>query len=815
MPDRDKAEPSETTAPPEDPNPPVGSMPRIPTSEIKQPVGLLGRLGLAGSRTTGDDAGAPTDSDAGPGFHEDWVKTEPTGALAYTPETVKAEEPRPRTDHVLPSGSVDLPGSPDDRSKTEPDWDGVTPRTAEAPIVAPSVTSDVAPVVAPSATTGAAGGASVGGTPVGGTSVGDTPVDDARHDAAGTSAAPAGARHPDPAARTRPVPAPDPAPAPADDPRPDDPAAEATGTRAGRPQGRGRKTRPGWPVRPGRPASRPAASSGFDAPAPRAGTTRKPNAWKIPAARRPKPVPAAPPTATTAPIDPAVARVANVAPPEARTATQPVAPPVPPARARPGNPLPTVARAAGKANPAARRMFSKLMQTESPPTQAFSIVDRLVGSPYANPTIQQPAEYDANARQTLDFALDLAEAMFRFGAGALQAETSVIAVTASLGLRNVDVEITNQSIHINYAPQDQNPVSLLRVVRSWTGNYRGLANLHRLVSEIVAGGVTRMQAATRLHEILRQPKPFPRWVAAAGGGGFVAAFVPFIGGNWLGALLGFGSFLLISKIMNVVGSWRVPEFFSIGLGAAVTTAIAMFLWAVNAPISPAVVVAGGIMLLLPSARFVSAVQDAINGFPVTAAGRFFSSLLIYGAIVAGITAALVVGSMLGIPPLDVANVAQIDYPKPFLAFLVVVAVMCVAIFEQTSHSLVLPTGGVALAGYLAYLLAAQFGVGERLTPAVAAVVVGGFGRWVAMKMGAPQLVVAVPAVAFLLPGLMIFRAMYGITIDAAQMSIGLIQMFNAFTIILAVAGGVVLGDTVARPFTKGWITHERRRIRRR
>lgn len=778
MPDRKTPEPSETTERPEDPNPPVGSMPRIPTSEIKQPVGLLSRLGLAGSKGTEDDdgAGATGDADVSPGFHEDWVKTEPTGALAYIPEAVEPDEQaRPRTDHVLPSGSVDLPGSPDDRSKTEPDWDGVTPRTAEAPVVetprgtpaAPDAHADAPAPAAPAA-------------------------DGATDDAQTATAAPA---------------ATDSSPAPAT---------------TGAPSGRGRKSRPGWPGRPGKPSNRSTAPGAGAAKPAAPGGPRKPTAWKIPAARRPKPAPSVPPPTTTVPIDPAVARVGNVVPPEARTgpqtaAQQVVAPGTTRARppVRPANPLPTVARAASKANPAARRMFSKIMHTESPPTQAFSIVDRLVGSPYANPTIQQAPEFDANARQILEFALDLAEAMFRFGAGALQAETSVIAVTASLGLRNVDVEITNQSIHLNHAPKDQNPVALLRVVRSWTSNYRGLANLHGLVSDIVAGEATRTQAADRLHEILRQPKPFPRWMATAGGGGFTAAFVFFIGGSWLGALLGFLSFILITWIMDTVGRWRVPEFFTIGLGSAVTTAIAMLLWAVHAPISPAVVVAGGIMLLLPSSRFVSAVQDAINGFPVTAAGRFFSSLLIYGAIIAGITAALVAGAMLGMRRLDVANVAQIDYPKPFLIFLVFVAVACVGVFEQTAHSLVLPTAGVALAGYLAYLLAEQFGVGERLTPAVAAVVVGGLGRWVALRMGAPQLVVAVPAVTFLLPGLMIFRAMYGITIDSGDMSVGLIQMFNAFTIILAIAGGVVLGDTVARPFTKGWNTHERRRIRRR
>lgn len=763
MSDRDKPEPSEITAPTQDPNPKAGVMPRIPTSEIKQPAGLFSRLARSANRSSeNDDEVASETEDTAPGYHDDWVKTEPTGALAYTPEASDAvEQARPRTDHVLPSGSVDLPGSPDDRSKTEPVWDGITPRTAEVPIAAPP-----APTASP--------------------------------------------RLPERADATA---------APAQEAKQvSEPSATTSPEQRVKPS---RKTQPGWPGRtPGAPKKGAAKTAEDSGPAPSTGSTRKPAPWKIPAARRPKPAPAAPPTTTSVPIDPAVARVSNVVAPEARTGPSAKASPKTTPRPAPApfhapNPLPSVARAAGKATPAAKRAFSKLMHTESPPTQAFSIVDRLVGSPYANPLIQQPGEFDANARQTLEFALDMAESMFRFGAGALQAETSVIAVTASLGLSNVDVEITNQSIHINYAPQDQNPVSLLRVVRSWTGNYRGLALLHGLVSEIIAGGVTRTQATDRLREILRQPKPYPRWMATMGGGGFCAAFVMFIGGSWFGALVALISFCLITGIMNVVGSWRVPEFFTIGLGSAVTTGIAMLLWAVNAPISPAVVVAGGIMLLLPSSRFVSAVQDAINGFPVTAAGRFFSSLLIYGAIIAGITAALVTGTLLGMRRLDVSNIDQISYPTAFLAFLVAVAVFCVSIFEQTARSLLLPTAGVALTGYLALLLAQAIGVGDRMAPAVAAIVVGGVGRWVAMKMTAPQLVVAVPAVTFLLPGLTIFRAMYGITIDAGDMSVGLLQMFNAFAIIVAIAGGVVLGDTVARPFTKGWITHERRRIRRR
>lgn len=102
----------------------------------------------------------------------------------------------------------------------------------------------------------------------------------------------------------------------------------------------------------------------------------------------------------------------------------------------------------------AKRMLRRLVQGENPPTAPMSIVDRLAGSPYANPIIHVGG-VDASARKTIDFALHMAESMFRYGAGALEVETSIIAVTAALGLKNIEVDITNQSVQINYAPKEQ------------------------------------------------------------------------------------------------------------------------------------------------------------------------------------------------------------------------------------------------------------------------------------------------------------------------------------------------------------------------
>lgn len=463
---------------------------------------------------------------------------------------------------------------------------------------------------------------------------------------------------------------------------------------------------------------------------------------------------------------------------------------------------------------AAKRMLRRLVQGENPPTAPMSIVDRLAGSPYANPMIQVGG-VDTSARKTLDFALHLAETMFRYGAGALEVETSIIAVTAALGLKNIEVDITNQSVAINYAPKDQPPIALLRVVRSWTNNYAGLAKVHRLVTDIVAGGVGRDEAIRRLDEAITSPKPFPRWMVTMAFGVFAAVFVGVLGGGPASSAIAFVANLGVSLLARQLGRWRVPDFFTTAACAFAVTLSALLLWRFGLTNAPAIVVVGGILLLLPTGRLVSSVQDAINGFPVTAAGRFLSTLLTFGALVAGIAVAFVVGAMTGMEAIDVTQTFPPAYDLWVLVIFVALAVIAIGITEQTSWELLLPTAGVGVVGYFVLLGAGSLGVGDRFSPALAAVVIGLLARVVALKMGAPQLVVAVPAALILLPGLTIFRSMYVLTIEESEILLGAGGMLNAGAIVLGTAGGIVLGDTLARPLTRSLASNERRRARRR
>ncbi|HEY4536073.1 MAG TPA: threonine/serine exporter family protein [Enteractinococcus sp.] len=450
--------------------------------------------------------------------------------------------------------------------------------------------------------------------------------------------------------------------------------------------------------------------------------------------------------------------------------------------------------------------------TESLPTQALRLVDRLQDSPYQLTGARYKAVAEAKeAHNTMLLALKLGETMFRFGAGALEVETSIIVVTQAYGVFDAEVDITNQSISLNFAPVGEPPATYQRVVRSWESDYAGLADLHQLVTEIAAGVVERDDAHARLAAIRQRKKTFPTWVSFVANGLWASLFVVFIGGSWFSALLTLGASTLTMATVYLIGKWRAPDVFATMAGGVMATLIAFGLYWTDVFRDPALMIAASLILLVPSLRIVSAIQDGINGFPVTSAGRMVASLLTYVGLVAGIAIGIVVVSMLGAPEIDITAMPSRQYPPWLITILVGVAAMGMSVAEQTRMQLILPTGVVSAVGYLVYLGAVEIGLGPSIAPAVAAVVVGFCGRIAALSLGAPQLVVAVPASIFLLPGLMIFRAMYEIGTNVDMMSGGVMVLLQASVIIMAMATGLVLGDSLARPLTSGLKSNERRR----
>ena len=455
----------------------------------------------------------------------------------------------------------------------------------------------------------------------------------------------------------------------------------------------------------------------------------------------------------------------------------------------------------------------RMMRSENLPTAPMRVVERLANSPFANPRRRKE---NTEARKTLNFALRMAETMFHFGAD-------------SYGVEDVDIDITNQSVIINYISEygihsDANEATdenggvfshtVVRVVRSWSDNYAGLTETHRLVKTITNGELSRSEAEARLNRILSKPKPYPRWLVSLCNSLAAAVLTIGIGGTWPGAIVSFVTFALVQVVAGKLASWRIPSFFTMAACSAVVTLIAMALWAIGAPISPPHIVASGLIMLLPTLTLVSTIQDAINGFPVTSAGRLVATGLSFLGLIVGIAIAISITSYAGFEEIKVDSVIFSGAQPLVNIIFMLIATALIAVTVQVKPEHILYGVFSAFCGLMVYHLFGWLGAGGRMISMLGAIGVGSASALIAQRRVIPQVVIAVPGLTFLLPGLTIFRGMYTLTVNIDPVT-GIIPMLNAGAIIMSMAAAVVLGNYLMRPLMSKDPQVRRRLVRRR
>lgn len=466
-------------------------------------------------------------------------------------------------------------------------------------------------------------------------------------------------------------------------------------------------------------------------------------------------------------------------------------------------------------------------------TETMPLVETLRHTPYRHAKVRQAVAEEREARASLDLALRVGELMLRCGAGAPQVESSVIAVAAAAGLDNLEVDITLQSLLVQCTTPSGHPITMLRVVRSATRDFARLAAVHTFVEQLVAGDYDRESAAARLREIRRAPRFWPRWVVRAASGVLAGAIAVMLGAGPFAALVAAVAGLLVGFAARALGRRGLPDFYQSAIGGFIATAMAWAaFWLGSTGVVSvssnefAYVVAGGIVVLLPGRTVASAFEDAISGYSVTGAGRMFGVFLTTAGIILGVatglslTLALTEMLDLSLAAPSIIATRQLDAPVGLALVGAFIVGMSGAVSLRSRRGLVLPSGLLAaLAVGVSLAVGRADGLGQLSAVGTAATILGFFGRLGALRLGAPAMVLVVPASYSLLPGLAIFRGLYemvnGSRADAGTLSLqgGLTTLLGAMAVLLAVAAGSVLGDYLAAPFDRTLV--QKRRVRAR
>ncbi|MGY1721259.1 MULTISPECIES: threonine/serine ThrE exporter family protein [unclassified Blastococcus] len=425
----------------------------------------------------------------------------------------------------------------------------------------------------------------------------------------------------------------------------------------------------------------------------------------------------------------------------------------------------------------------------------------------------QPSRVDAGtARSALGLALRIGESMMAVGASAADVTATVLRVAAAYGLTDCQVDVTFTSLTISYDPDDVPPLVLMRIVRPRGLDYTRLQGITDLVSAIQAEGLDLKDAHRRLDDVLSAPHPYRRPIHALGWSG-VAGCVAFqLGGGWLVALVAAVTTAVIEQTLRALDRRGLPMFFQQVAGAAVATGAAVLLLAWEVEVRTSLVVAAGIVVLLAGLSFVGAAEDAISGFPVTAAARAFEVLMLTTGIVVGIAAVLDLARRAEFP-LRVLEPSTSTVP---FAVAVAAAAGMAGFWAVASHARPLAVGVATVAGALTWTTAstaAVFGAGPAVASAAAAVVVGFCGGALTDRLRIPPLLLAVCGIVPLLPGLAIYRGLFAVVVEA-DVSGGMNALVGAAAIGLALAAGVVLGRFFGRPLGGSQDRFDRR-VRRR
>ena len=450
----------------------------------------------------------------------------------------------------------------------------------------------------------------------------------------------------------------------------------------------------------------------------------------------------------------------------------------------------------------ARRTVGKLVSGTTENTQPVPIVTALKGTPYQAPVqAQEPSEDEA--RMILDLAADIAAMMMRAGAGTSDVEVSVIAACTACGLATVEVDLTSNTLVVHYSTSDGRLLTVMRVNRGESTHFAKLASVHKLVTDLVDGRLEFHEARSRLDAIRTQRRPFPEWFTTGAWGLMVGALVLLLGGGPIAVPLGIAMAIVVFQLGKLLGRTHLPAFFITALQAASATLIATIAGDVGIINSPQYLVAAGIVLLLPTQSLYSAVQDALTNFPLTAAGRVVGVFMTLAGIVSGIALGIVCGQAIGLGHIEVLVPKTSPHVVTAILSMVAAAVVSMsgAVAMSARRRFILPAALVGLASHITMMSLTLLDVDNVLASLLAATVTGFLSRPLALRLGAPAIVLMIPGIYTLLQGLSIFTAVYQIASESENVSfaVGLSSLFTAILANAALAVGAVLGSYLALP----------------
>ena len=401
----------------------------------------------------------------------------------------------------------------------------------------------------------------------------------------------------------------------------------------------------------------------------------------------------------------------------------------------------------------------------------------------------------ARLHAVFDLAMRIGEGLLSNGAAASEVTATVLRVTSSSGLRNVSVQVTFNEVTISYlADESAMPFTRVRSASARVQDFDRLAAFEDISHQYLAGELSLDEARRRASAIPQRPPLYRLALVVAGfavmGG---AAALGFGAGSLvvLAATLAAGLLIAAGELL---ARWNIPLFYSQFLGGFVAVGVAVLVALIDPSVNSSIVVVSCIIVQLAGLSSISAVQDAVTGWYVTAAGRILETLMLTVGIVAGVRAGLMLAVAIGA---DISVTAAMPLTLTTVVVVIISGLgmgLGYGVGTQTPARLLLPASLVAAGSGLVAHLLAGVGLDRPVAVGVSAFASGLIATALADRVRAPSLVFVMAGVIPLVPGSRIYRGLLGLGDD---LQVGVAELLGAGEVAVSIAAGVVLGQLLA------------------
>jgi uncharacterized membrane protein YjjP (DUF1212 family) len=411
--------------------------------------------------------------------------------------------------------------------------------------------------------------------------------------------------------------------------------------------------------------------------------------------------------------------------------------------------------------------------------------------------------------RALRLSMTVADYLVAMGVAASDVTEVCLNITDRYCERKVSIEIIATVLMFSQdRGNEREPLTLIRSLHPRPVNSALIQDIEDIADEIHDGKLTLDNAEERLETLLAKPTTYPQWVLSIGSASISAGIGALLSGSLLIIMLSFLVGGVISYMLIFLTKIRMPAFFIQVIAATIATLVAAFVtWLGNhgvtqlAGLDPNLIIIGGIIMLVAGLAIVSAVEDAIDEYYITANARILRVVMLTAGIIFGVVAGLYIAKNLGVNM--TVNTDRELYDAIGWQYVGAVVIAAgYALSVNTRISGIVLSGLIGAGGWATYSLAAPV-----FTPIVgsfmAAAVVGAGAALLARWLRTPATTMITAGIIALVPGLSLFNGLMVLIIGTenagASLDSGTLILLNALLLALAIAAGASFGNLVARP----------------